>query len=91
MLATGTAVPVAAQDSPPTVGAAQPGRNRDLPLDAARNITIDTDEGSNPLENIRDVNTIRRVMKNGRLYDGNTLDEVWQRRKKMDAVPGIPD
>src|SRR6476619_3358042 len=42
----GTAVPAAAQDSARTVAAAQPGRNRDLPLDAARNITIDTDEGS---------------------------------------------
>ena len=40
------AEPVAAQDSARTVASAQQGRNRDLPLDAARNITIDTDEGS---------------------------------------------
>jgi len=32
---------------------------------------------ANPLDNIRNTNTIRYVMKNGRLYDGNTLDEVW--------------
>ena len=32
---------------------------------------------ANPLENIRNTNTIRYVMKNGRLYDGNSLDEVW--------------
>jgi hypothetical protein len=31
----------------------------------------------NPLENIRNTNTINKVMKNGRLYDGNTLDEVY--------------
>jgi Tol biopolymer transport system component len=31
----------------------------------------------NPLENIRNTNTIDRVMKNGRLYDGDTLNEVW--------------
>ncbi|HEY1007983.1 MAG TPA: amidohydrolase family protein, partial [Sphingobacteriaceae bacterium] len=30
----------------------------------------------NPLENIRNSNTIRYVMRNGRLYDGNTLDQV---------------
>jgi hypothetical protein len=30
-------------------------------------------------------------MKNGRLYDGNTVDEVWPRQRKMDLVPGIPD
>jgi hypothetical protein len=35
---------------------------------------------ANPLENIRNSNTIRYVMKNGRLYDGNTLDEVWPRQ-----------
>jgi hypothetical protein len=38
----------------------------------------------NPLENIRNTNTIRYVMKNGRLYDGNTLDEIWPRQKKLD-------
>ncbi len=32
---------------------------------------------SNPLDDIRNTNTIRYVMKNGRLYDGDTLDEVW--------------
>lgn len=31
----------------------------------------------NPLENIRNTNTVNKVMKNGRLYDGNTLDEVY--------------
>ena len=35
---------------------------------------------ANPLENIRNSNTIHYVMKNGRLYDGNTLDEVWPRQ-----------
>jgi len=37
---------------------------------------------ANPLENIRNSNTLRYVMKNGRLYDANTLDEVWPRQKK---------
>jgi hypothetical protein len=35
----------------------------------------------NPLEDIKNTNTIKYVMKNGRLYDGNTLDEVWPRVK----------
>jgi hypothetical protein len=38
----------------------------------------------NPLEDIKNTNSIRYVMKNGRLYDGNTLDEMWPRVK---AVP----
>ncbi len=40
----------------------------------------------NPLENIRNTNTIRYVMKNGRLYDGNTLDEVAPRQIKAKTV-----
>ena len=44
----------------------------------------------NPLENIRNTNTIRFVMKNGRLYDGNTLDEIWPRQRKMEPVAGTP-
>ncbi|MDH3224484.1 MAG: amidohydrolase family protein, partial [Gemmatimonadota bacterium] len=35
----------------------------------------------NPLDDIRNTNTIRLVMKNGRLYDGDTLDEVWPRQR----------
>jgi hypothetical protein len=37
---------------------------------------------ANPLENLRNTNSIRMVMKNGRLYDGDTLDEVWPRQRK---------
>ena len=37
----------------------------------------------NPLDDIRNTNSIRSVMKNGRLYDGNTLDEVWPRVKPL--------
>jgi hypothetical protein len=36
----------------------------------------------NPLENIQNTNSLRYVMKNGRLYDANTLDEIWPRQKK---------
>ena len=38
----------------------------------------------NPLENIRNTNTIQYVMKNGRLYDGNTCDEVYPQQRKLD-------
>jgi Tol biopolymer transport system component/imidazolonepropionase-like amidohydrolase len=38
---------------------------------------------ANPLENIRNTNTVRFVMRNGRLYDAATLDEVWPRQKKL--------
>jgi Tol biopolymer transport system component len=43
----------------------------------------------NPLENLRNTNSISYVMKNGRLYEGETLDEVWPRQKKMQAPYGL--
>ena len=38
----------------------------------------------NPLDNIRNTNSIDLVMKNGRLYNGNTLDEVKTGKHKLD-------
>lgn len=35
---------------------------------------------ANPLENLRNTNTVRQVMLNGRLYDGNTLNETYPRQ-----------
>jgi len=36
-----------------------------------------------PLEDIHNTNTIRYVMKNGELFDGDTLNEVWPIRKPL--------
>ena len=38
---------------------------------------------ANPLENIENTNTVRFVMKNGRLYEGETLAEVWPRQRPV--------
>jgi imidazolonepropionase-like amidohydrolase len=37
----------------------------------------------NPLDNIRNTNTIKYVMKNGRLYDGSNGDEVAPAKNKL--------
>ena len=42
---------------------------------------------ANPLENIRNTNTIRYVMMNGRLFDGNTLAEIWPRQRPAPNAP----
>jgi Tol biopolymer transport system component len=38
----------------------------------------------NPLENIRNSNTINMVMKNGRLYKGDTMDEIYPTARKLE-------
>lgn len=38
----------------------------------------------NPLENIRNSNTLKWVIKNGRVYDANTADEIWPAQRKLD-------
>ena len=40
-----------------------------------------------PLANLRNTNTIRYVMKNGRLYEGETLNEIWPRQRALPAQP----
>ncbi len=37
----------------------------------------------NPLENIRNTNSVRYVMKNGELYEAETLTQVWPVRKGL--------
>ncbi len=38
----------------------------------------------NPLTDIRNTNTIRYVMKNGELFEGETLDQVWPAQRKLE-------
>jgi hypothetical protein len=37
----------------------------------------------NPLENIRNTNSIRYVMKNGEIYEGDTLNMIWPEQKTL--------
>lgn len=43
----------------------------------------------NPLDNIRNSNSVRYVMKNGRLYAGDTADELWPTARKSMAPYGL--
>ncbi|HTL04531.1 MAG TPA: amidohydrolase family protein [Gemmatimonadales bacterium] len=58
------------------LGSLEPGKLADL-------LVLDKD----PLQNIRNSNSIRYVMKNGRLYEGDTLNEIWPRQRAADDQP----
>jgi hypothetical protein len=58
------------------VGSLEAGKFADL-------LVLDQD----PLVNIRNTNTLRMVMVNGRLFDANTLDELHPRQKAMPKQP----
>ncbi|MFV1884547.1 MAG: amidohydrolase family protein [Balneola sp.] len=48
----------------------------------------------NPLDDLRNTNTVSHVMFNGRLYEANTLDEVYPRQKVFDMKiweQSVPD
>ncbi len=40
----------------------------------------------NPLQDIRNTNTIRWVMKNGELFEGDTLNQMWPVEKKLEKM-----
>jgi hypothetical protein len=55
------------------IGSLEPGKLADL-------IVLDRD----PLVDIRNTNSIRYVMKNGRLYEGDTLNEIYPRSRPFE-------
>jgi hypothetical protein len=60
---------------PDEIGTLEPGKLADL-------VIFD----KSPLDDIHNTNTIHWVMKNGELFEGDTLNQVWPEQKKLEPL-----
>lgn len=83
-VASGGMSPLNALKTATILGATALGLDKELGSLEAGKLADIVIMDNNPLQNIRNTNSIRYVIKNGRMYDGSTLDEIYPSHKKLD-------
>jgi len=86
MLASGGMTPIEVLRCATANGAKIVGRPQDLGSIEVGKLADLVIFDKNPLDDIHNTNTIRWVMKNGELFEGDTLDQVWPEHKKLEPL-----
>ncbi len=86
MLASGGMTPMEVLRCATLNGAKIVGRPQDLGSIEAGKLADLVILDKNPLDDIHNTNTIHWVMKNGELFEGDTMDQVWPEEKKLEPL-----
>jgi Tol biopolymer transport system component len=86
MLASGGMTPLEVLRCATVNGSRIVGRPQDLGSIEAGKLADLVILDKNPLDDIHNTNTIHWVMKNGELFEGDTLDQVWPEQKKLEPL-----
>src|SRR5258708_340635 len=86
MLASGGMTPLEVLRCAPVNGSKIIGRPADLGSIEPGKLTDLLIMDKSPLNDIHNTNTIHWVMKNGELFEGDTLDQVWPEQKKLEPL-----
>ncbi len=86
MLASGGMTPMEVLRCATVNGAKIIGRPRDLGSIEAGKLADLVILDRNPQDDIHNTNTIHWVMKNGELFEGDTMDQVWPEEKKLEPL-----
>jgi Tol biopolymer transport system component/imidazolonepropionase-like amidohydrolase len=85
-IASGGMKPIDVLRSATLTGAEALGLDQDLGSVEAGKLADLIILNKNPLEDIHNTTAIRYIMKNGELFDGNTLDQVWPVQKPLSPL-----
>jgi Tol biopolymer transport system component len=86
MLASGGMTPLEVLRCATLNGSRIVGRPQDLGSIEAGKLADLIILDKSPLDDIHNTNTIHWVMKNGELFEGDTLDQVWPEQKKLEPL-----